>query len=96
MIEFNPFFKKYRPGLKKVAVIYPNRYIGGITNLGLQRIYYEINKSEEFVAERFYTDVERGLRSVEFGIPLNYFDIALISIQYEEDYFNALKIFEGE
>uniref|UniRef100_A0A7C3YFJ7 Radical SAM protein n=1 Tax=Geoglobus ahangari TaxID=113653 RepID=A0A7C3YFJ7_9EURY len=92
MIEFNPFFKKYRPGLKKVAVIYPNRYIGGITNLGLQRIYYEINKSEEFVAERFYTDVERGLRSVEFGIPLNYFDIALISIQYEEDYFNALKI----
>ncbi len=92
MIEFNPFFKKYRAGLKRVAVVYPNRYIGGITNLGLQRIYYEINRSEDFVAERFYMDVSRGLRSVEFGTPLNYFDIALISIQYEEDYFNALKI----
>ena len=92
MTEFNPFFKKFRTGLKRVAVIYPNRYVGGITNLGLQRIYYEINRSGEFVAERFYTDVERGLRSIEFGTPLNQFDVALISIQYEEDYFNALKI----
>ncbi len=92
MIEFNPFFKKFRTGLKKVALIYPNRYVGGITNLGLQRIYYEVNRSEDFIAERFYTDVFNGLRSVESGGDLRDFDIALISIQYEEDYFNALKI----
>ncbi len=92
MKEFNPFLKKFSKKHRRVAVVYPNRYVGGITNLGLQRIYFEINSNEDYIAERFYTDVFEGLRSVESGAYINNFFIALFSLQYEEDIFNAVKI----
>lgn len=92
MTEFNPFFKRYSKGLRRVAVVYPNRYVGGISNLGIQRLYFEVNRSESYLAERFYTDVFNGLRSVENATPLRDFEVALFSIQYEEDVFNAIRI----
>ena len=92
MTEFNPFFKRYSKGLKRVAVVYPNRYVGGISNIGIQRLYYEVNRSESYLAERFYSDVFGGIRSVENATPLKDFDVALFSIQYEEDIFNAVRI----
>lgn len=95
MTEFNPFFKRYSKGLKRVAVVYPNRYVGGIANLGIQRLYFEVNRSEKYMAERFYTDVFDGLRSVESATPLRDFDISLFSIQYEEDVFNAVRILQN-
>jgi len=90
--EDNPFLKGWRKGLKSVALVYPNRYVGGISNIGLQYIYAEINSREDFVCERFYTDVFNGLRSVESGRSLKDFDMAFFSLQYEEDYFRAVKI----
>ncbi len=90
--EDNPFLKAWRKGLKSVALVYPNRYVGGISNIGLQYIYAEINSREDFVCERFYLDVFNGLRSVESGRSLKDFDIAFFSLQYEEDYFKAVRI----
>ncbi len=90
--EINPFLKGWRKGLRSVALIYPNRYVGGISNIGLQYIYAEINSRDDFICERFYIDVFNGLRSVESGRSLKDFDIALFSLQYEEDYFRAVKI----
>ncbi len=78
--------------MKSVALVYPNRYVGGIANIGLQYIYAYVNSKEEFVCERFYTDVFGGLRSLESGRNLKDFDIAFFSLQYEEDYFNAVRI----
>ncbi|MBE8540364.1 radical SAM protein [Geoglobus acetivorans] len=92
MREFNPFFKKFSSKAKKIAVIYPNRYVGGISNTGIQRLYFEVNREEKYIAERFYTDVFNGLRSVESATPLEKFDVALFSIQYEEDAFSAVRI----
>ena len=92
MTEFNPFLKSWKKGLKRVAIVYPNRYVGGISSLAVQRLYYEINSSENFIAERFFTDVFEGLRSVESGNELKSFDVALFTLQYEEDYFNAIQI----
>ncbi len=92
MTEFNPFFKRYSKGLKRVAVVYPNRYVGGIANLGIQRLYFEINRSEGYLAERFYTDVFGGIRSLESATPLSSFEIALFSIQYEEDVYSAVRV----
>ncbi|MEM4456591.1 MAG: radical SAM protein, partial [Archaeoglobaceae archaeon] len=89
-MEFNPFQKKYRKGERKVALVYPNRYIGGIANLGLQILYARIN--EVAYCERFYADVFGGLRSVETGSKISDFDIALFSLQYENDYFKAIEI----
>lgn len=91
-LEFNPILKKWRRGLKRVALVYPNKYKGGIANVGLQQIYFEINTLDNFVCERFYSDVFNGLRSVETATPINEFDIALFSLQYEQDYFKAIEI----
>jgi len=92
--EDNPFLKAWRKGLKGVALVYPNRYVGGIANVGLQYIYAEINSRDGWICERFYTDVFRGLRSLESGRPLRDFEIAFFSLQYEEDYFRAVRIIE--
>lgn len=88
--EFNPFRRKYKKGLRRVALVYPNRYVGGIANIGLQYIYAKAN--EVAICERFYTDAFGGLRSVESATPLKEFDIALFSLQYEMDYFKAVEI----
>lgn len=90
-MEFNPFAKKYRKGMKRVALVYPNRYVGGIANTGLQYIYAKINEMDA-VCERFYSDVFEGLRSVESATPLSEFDVAFFSLQYEADYFKAVEI----
>lgn len=90
-VEYNPFAKRYRKGIKRIALVYPNRYAGGIANLGLQYIYTRINEMDA-VCERFYSDVFDGFRSVETGTPLAEFDMALFSLQYEMDYFKAVEI----
>ncbi len=89
-MEFNPFQKKFRKGEKRVALVYPNRYVGGISNVGLQLIYAKINEFAH--CERFYSDVFDGTRSVESGSKLSDFDLALFSLQYETDYFRAIEI----
>ncbi|MEM2022617.1 MAG: radical SAM protein [Archaeoglobaceae archaeon] len=91
-VEFNPFVKKYSKNVKRVALVYPNRYVGGISNLGMQYIYFAINELEGPICERFYADVFDGFRSLESGTPLNKFDLALFSLQYELDYFKAVEI----
>ncbi len=90
--EENPFLKRWRKGLRSVALVYPNRYVGGVANLGLQYIYAYINSLDGYICERFYVDVYGGKRSLESGRSLREFDIALFSLQYEEDYFRAVKI----
>lgn len=89
-MEFNPFQRKFRKGEKRVALVYPNRYAGGVANIGLQQMYAEIN--DFAICERFYSDVFDGLRSVETGTPISEFDFALFSIQYENDCFKAVEI----
>lgn len=89
-MEFNPFQKKFRKGEKRVALVYPNRYVGGISNFGMQLIYARINEFAH--CERFYSDVFDGLRSVESGSSLSDFEIALFSLQYETEYFKAIEI----
>lgn len=90
--EFNPLTKKWRKGLKRVALIYPNLYRAGISNLGLQQIYLEVNSLESYFCERFYKDVFDGLKSIESGTPLKEFNKLLFSIQYEEDYLKAVEL----
>lgn len=91
-MEDNPFIKKWRRGLRRIALVYPNAYKSGIANIGLQYIYAYLNSLEECICERFYLDIHDGLRSLESGAPLKDFDIALFSLQFEEDYFNAVRI----
>ena len=81
--------------MRRIALVYPNVYASGIANVGLQFIYAYLNSIENVICERFYLDVYKGLRSLESGTPLRDFDIALFSLQFEDDYFNAVKIIEN-
>jgi radical SAM superfamily enzyme YgiQ (UPF0313 family) len=81
------------PGGKlNVALVYPNTYWVGMSNLGLQRMYRLLNNHPGILCERFFTDQPR---SIEAKRTLNDFHIIAFSISYELDYIEAIKILKG-
>lgn len=91
-IESNP----HKPF--KVGLVYPNTYFVGMSNLGLQIIYEEVNQRESSCGERYFLPPNSELRdyekhrlplmSVETQRPLNECDVIGIDITFEMDYFN--------
>ncbi|WP_288301331.1 radical SAM protein [uncultured Veillonella sp.] len=82
----------------KVALVYPNTYFVGMSNLGLQIIYEEINEREDSVAERVflpskkemeaYERTRMPLMSVESQRYLCDFEVIGMDITFEMDYFH--------
>jgi len=85
-----------------VALIYPNTYYVGMSNLGFQSIYYQLNQRPDVVCERVFLPDEEDLPeyqrththlfSLESQRPLLSFDFVLFSVSFENDYLNILKI----
>ncbi|MCK4963898.1 MAG: radical SAM protein, partial [Dehalococcoidia bacterium] len=73
-----------------IALIYPNTYYVGMSNLGFQTIYGLLNSYDNIVCERVFW--ERGGGSVESGRPLDDFAVLAFSISYELDYFNVVEM----
>jgi len=46
--------RKQWKGRIKVALVYPNTYHVGMSNLGFQTVYYLLNKIEHVVCERAF------------------------------------------
>ena len=81
------------PGGKlNVALVYPNTYWVGMSNLGFQRMYRLLNNHPGILAERFFTDHPR---SIESNRSLSDFHIIAFSISYELDYIEVIKILKG-
>ncbi|HVN72711.1 MAG TPA: radical SAM protein, partial [Desulfomonilia bacterium] len=81
------------PGGKlNVALVYPNTYWVGMSNLGLQHMYSLLNRNPAVLCERFFTD---SPRSVESDRPLNDFPVIAFSISYELDYIEAVKVLKA-
>jgi radical SAM superfamily enzyme YgiQ (UPF0313 family) len=83
-----------------VALIYPNYYHVGMSNLGFQTLYGLMNEFSDVVCERvFLPEVgkadQTGLRSLESGRQLADFDIIAFSISFENDYANLLTVLAG-
>lgn len=78
----------------KVALVFPNTYYLGMSNLGFQTIYREINSRTDALCERvFLPDSPRQrVESLESGRGLKEFDLVGFSISFEPDYLNLLKI----
>ena len=82
----------------KVGLVYPNTYFVGMSNLGMQIIYEELNERPSSVAERYFLPNLKGLKyydkfrlplmSVETQRPLNECQLVGIDITFEMDYFN--------
>lgn len=81
------------PGGKlNIALVYPNSYFVGMSNLGLQTMYHEFNRLEGICCERFFTDRPR---SVESGRRLSDFNIVAFSVSYELDWLNVIQILDA-
>ncbi len=91
------------PGGKiSVALVYPNTYAVGMSNLGFQGIYGILNDMDDVVCERVFlpgpqemsehlrTDAE--IFALESKRRLSRFDIIAFSVSFENDYPNIVKI----
>jgi len=82
-----------------VALVYPNTYHVGMSNLGFQTVYRLLNDVDGIVCERSFlpdpaTIPTGDIISVESHRPLHTFDIIAFSISFENDYPNLLTLFE--
>ncbi len=83
-----------------IALVYPNSYYIGMSNLGLHAIYSLLNGYSEVVCERAFWEIEnRAHRSpslcLESQRPLSDFAVLAFSISYELDYFNVVHILKA-
>ncbi|HEX9013552.1 MAG TPA: TIGR03960 family B12-binding radical SAM protein, partial [Anaerolineaceae bacterium] len=88
----------------KVALVFPEIYDIGVSNVGLKVLYDEINRRPDALAERAYVpwiDMEAQMRmsgiplySLESKRPLAEFDIIGLSLPYETLYTNTLNLLD--
>jgi len=89
-------------GRVSVALVYPNTYAVGMSNLGFQAIYERLNALPDAVCELvFFPDPEDADEFARTGTepfsleslrPLRDFDIVGFSVTYEGDYINAVRL----
>jgi radical SAM superfamily enzyme YgiQ (UPF0313 family) len=82
-----------------VALVYPNSYYLGMSNLGLHALYSLFNSYDNIVCERAFRETERDSRlpslSLESQRPLPEFAVLAFSVSYELDYFNVVRILKA-
>jgi radical SAM family uncharacterized protein len=102
--ELNQVVKDWDSNLTTVAMVFPDIYDIGMSNLGLAILYDLVNRREDALAERAYApwiDMESVLRehqiplfSLETKHALVEFDIVAFSLPYETLYTSALNILD--
>lgn len=73
----------------RFGLCYPNVYRTAMSSLGYQLVYNLINEREDSWCERI---IYPNFRSIESNSPMKDYNILSFSLQYEEDYFNVLKM----
>ena len=102
--ELNSVQKDWESVAARVALVFPDIYDIGISNVGLMILYDQINHREDALAERAYapwSDMETLMRaegiplySLESKQPLARFDLIGFTLPYETLYTNALNILD--
>ena len=86
-------------GKLPVALIYPNSYHIGMSNLGIQAIYRWINDRNDAVCERVFREPKDTTDVLPLAIesqrPLTDFAVIAFSLSYELDYFNIVPILKA-
>ncbi len=91
-----------RQGSFRVALVWPNLYHVGMSNLGFQAVYRLLNAIPDVVCERAFLPEDEDaaelartgspLVSFESGTPLREFDAVAFSICFENDYLHVVKV----
>ncbi len=102
--ELNQVVKDWQATPTRVALVFPDLYDIGMSNLGLAILYDQVNQRSDALAERAYApwhDMESAMRqdgiplySLETKHPLAAFDIIGFSLPYETLYTNALNLLD--
>src|SRR5512141_2878710 len=102
--ELNSVVKDWNAVSTKVALVFPDIYDIGVSNVGLKILYDQVNQREDALAERAYApwlDMEALMRergiplyTLESKQPLACFDIIGFSLPYETLYTNALNVLD--
>lgn len=83
-------------GRLPLALIYPNRYRVGMSNLGVHALYRWLNARRDVVCERVFYDPKQPADepplSLENQRPLADFSTLAFSVSYELDYFNVVRL----
>jgi radical SAM family uncharacterized protein len=102
--EMNITVKDWEEIKTKVALVFPDIYDIGVSNVGLKILYDQINQRNDALAERAYApwvDMEAQMResgiplySLESKHPLACFDIIGFSLPYETLYTSTLNVLD--
>ncbi len=102
--ELNQTVKPWESVKTHVALVFPDIYDLGQSNLGLALLYEILNQREDIAAERAFapwTDMEAALRAADLPLfslenkrPLQDFEILGVSLPYETVYTNFLNILD--
>ena len=97
--ETGGFIHSWNEERYRIALIYPNSYHQGMSNLGFLTVYQLLNLRDDCLCERFFlpekSQPDRNSRysaplvSLESGHSLLDFDLIAFSISFENDYLNV-------
>lgn len=102
--EFNSICKEWDSVQTRVALVFPDIYDIGVSNVGLKILYDQVNQRDDALAERAYApwvDMEAEMRAagiplyaLESKQPLACFDLIGFSLPYETLYTNVLNLLD--
>jgi len=83
-----------------IALVYPNSYYLGMSNLGVHAVYSLLNSYDNIAGERVFLETDKKgdpalPLSIESQRPLSDFAAVVFSISYELDYFNVVSILKA-
>ncbi|MBI9084796.1 MAG: radical SAM protein [Desulfobacterales bacterium] len=92
--------RKRSQGRLFVALVYPNTYALGMSNLGFQTVYRLFNRLDHVVCERaFHPDSPKTgaspITTVESGRAIGDADIIAFSVSFEKDFPHLLNVLAG-
>ncbi len=86
-----------------VALVFPNRYFLGMSNLGFQTVYHRLNRLPNVVCERIFLPEPQDMSAVSSGPgplsmesqrPLADFHIVAFSVPFENDFANLVHLLQ--
>ena len=96
------YIRKPHGGKLRVALLFPNTYFVGMSNLGFQTVYKLFNAEADIVCERAFLPPKTELAAqlaggaplitLESQTPVGEFDVVAFSVSFEWDYTNVLTL----
>ncbi len=94
-LQENGAVRKRWTGLLPIALLFPNVYRLGMSNLGMQIVYSLANRHPAVVCERIFLPDTPSTppRSIESSRLLTDFPVLFCSVSFEQDYINLIRLF---